>query len=187
MSVHRHQQQQLIRQAEGYLELGMYEHALAIAERVDVVSRLTGGDAKDPGEAEDHNQLLGHAAYIKGEALRSLERYEEALVPLLVAAKRSPDDIHVWLAIGWCYKRTGRLNLAIGALDAALATDPGNALLHYNLACYWSLSGEKDRVLEYLGEALEIDDSYRLLIDEEPDFDPLRNDRDFLALTSVIV
>lgn len=187
MNVHRHQQQQLIRQAEGYLELGMYEHALAIANRVAQADDLLMSDAEIVADLDDQNQMLSHIAYIKGEALRSLDRYKEALVPLLAAAERSPDDIHIWMAIGWCYKRTGRLDLAIRALDAALVSDPGNALLLYNLACYWSLHGAKERALEYLSAALEIDDSYRLLTDEEPDFDPLRNDRDFLALTSVIV
>ena len=35
--------------------------------------------------------------------------------------------------------------------------------------------------------ALRIDPRYRTMIDDESDFDPLRTDPDFLALTSIIV
>jgi Flp pilus assembly protein TadD len=111
-----------------------------------------------------------------------LERYDEALVPLMQAAQLAPEDAHVRFALAWCYKRTGRIDLAIRSLERVLATEPGEALVHYNLACYWSLAGDKDRALEFLSEALEIDPNYRRLIDEEPDFDPIRSDPRFQAL-----
>ncbi|MDH3716571.1 MAG: tetratricopeptide repeat protein [Planctomycetota bacterium] len=170
MSNQRHRQQRLVRQAEGYLELGMYEHALASVRRLESAS-----------------EMEGHVYYVKGEALRSLKRYREALVELHHAVELMPESVHVWLAMGWCYKRAGRLDLAIQSLEDALGYEPGEALLHYNLACYWSLQGDKSQALEYLSAALDMDASYRELIDDEPDFDPLRNDPDFLELTSVIV
>ena len=161
--------QQLIRRAEGYLELGMPEHALEVLERVG------------------SSPFLAHAAYLKGEALRELNRYQEAADQLELAAELTPDDIHIWLALGWCYKRTARLPLAIEALEKALEIEPGDALLHYNLACYWSLARNKRRAISYLAEALSIDANYRDLIDSERDFDPIRDDPRFIELTSVIV
>ena len=81
------------------------------------------------------------ACLLKGEALRSLERYREAIQPLEMAASLRPGDTGVALALGWCYKRTNRLAQAIDALDRARRHNPENPLLHYNLACYWSLAG----------------------------------------------
>jgi Flp pilus assembly protein TadD len=122
-----------------------------------------------------------------GEALRAVGRYYDALEPLQRASQADPENIHIWLALGWCYKRTGRIDLAIEAMFSALAADPNEALLHYNLACYLSVGGEKNRALGHLSLALSLDPEYRRLIDEERDFDPIRADPDFQALTSIIV
>jgi len=152
-------------QAEGYMELGMPQQAL------DVLARLGESDASD-----------SHTLYLQGEALRSLERYPEALVPLARVAEAEPENIRVWLAVGWCHKRTGRIDLAIDALETALAVDSDEPLIRYNLACYWSVAGGKREALAYLEQALALDPNYRLLIDNEPDFDPIRSDPGFQAL-----
>jgi Flp pilus assembly protein TadD len=159
------------RQAEGYLELGLYQQAL------DVLTRY----ARRCGAEGD---LSSHALYLWGEALRSLGRFEEALEPLGRAARLAPGDVHVRLALGWCHKRTLRIDLAVQELEKALHFGANEALVHYNLACYLSLAGQKRRALKSLARALALDPGYRTLIDDEPDFDPLRGDPDFLALTS---
>ncbi len=155
----------LQREAEGYLELGLARLAL------DVLARLG-----------DPTRLDGHSLYLWGEALRELERYDDALVLLTQAAVIEPAKLPVWVAMGWCHKRLGRLDLAVNALEEALAAAPRQALLHYNLACYWSLLGNKRRTLEYLEQSLSLDRRYARLIDAETDFDPIRDDPDFQAV-----
>ena len=166
----RSRRAQLIREAEGYVELGMYEYALR------TLDRLGSGD-----------ELESHAAYLRGEALRSQERYREAADALEHACEATPDDIHIWLALGWCYKRLGQMDRAIRALEEALEIEPGEALIHYNLACYWSLAGGAQRAIHYLAAAFDIDSNYRDMVEDEPDFDPIRDDPGFLNVTSVIV
>jgi tetratricopeptide (TPR) repeat protein len=129
----------------------------------------------------------GRACYLLGETFRELARYEEALIPLERSADLMPDDIHVWLALGWCYKRTGQLAKAIEALERAVKVDSSEAVLHYNLACYWSLARNRTLALQYLSRALEIDSNFRDIVGDEADFNPLRHDPEFIALTSVIV
>lgn len=153
------------REAEGYLELGMAEHALQTLGRLG-----------DPA-AFDAESL-----YLWGESLRALERYFEAIIPLERAAKAAPDDIHIRIALAWCYKRTGRLDLAIDSLEQALIIEPSEALVHYNLACYLSLDGQKRRALRYLSQAFSIDPAYRGMVESESDFDPLRADPEFQAV-----
>ena len=153
------------REAEGYLELEMPHHAIESLSRT--------GDLKE---------LDAHGQFLFGEALRMMERFEEALVPLRKALKADPDNVHAYFALGWCYKRTGRLERAITALERALKRSPEEALAHYNLACYLSLAGNKRRALRCLSQALEIDPDYRVQIDDESDFDPLRLDPEFRAL-----
>ncbi len=166
----RIRRKRLQREAEGYLELGLTQRALQTLHRI--------GDPESFG---------AHLLYLMGEALRGLDRYEEALFPLERAAEGDPRNIHIWLAIGWCQKRIGHVDLAIEALEEALRHEPGEAILHYNLACYLSLVGDKERALRKLSKALVIDPNYRELVDEEPDFDSIRDDPEFQALTSIIV
>jgi len=161
----------LIREAEGYLELGMPDHVLEVIENIP--TKQAGGS----------HQLM----YLKGEALRSLERHKEAVIPLRKAVDLAPSDVHAWLALAWCYKRVGRLRLAVKALRSGLEVEPDLAILHYNLACYYSLLGHKRAMLECLGHAFSLDANYRDMVGNEPDFDPFRNDADFRDLTSVIV
>jgi Flp pilus assembly protein TadD len=153
----------LQQQAEGYLELGMPAQALSVLGRL--------------GEGSGTQTL-----YLQGEALRALDRYEEAVVPLARVAELEPENTRVWLALGWCYKRTGRIALAIDALDSALAVDPEEPLIRYNLACYWAVAGDKRQALAYLEQALALDSNYRALVDHEPDFDTIRADPEFQAV-----
>lgn len=157
-------------EAEGYLELGMTEHALAALERrPDLVQRSSRG------------------CYLLGESLRELHRYEEAINPLRRGTALAPEEMHNWLALGWCYKRIGKLKFAIESLEHALEHEPREAILHYNLACYWSLAHDPSRALDYLAKALHLDINFRDMVDAEPDFDPIRCDPSFQLLTTVVV
>ncbi|HEV3138422.1 MAG TPA: tetratricopeptide repeat protein [Pirellulales bacterium] len=171
MSSHdRIRRQQMVLQAEGYLELGMPRHAL------DVLARYGRSDS-----------LPDHALYLQGEGLRALGHFREALGPLSRAAQGSPNSVHIWLALGWCHKRTGRIDLAIESLEEALAVEPNNALVNYNLACYWSVAGNRRQALSYLSRSFDLKDHYRALVGSEPDFDGIRSDPSFQALIRVTV
>jgi tetratricopeptide (TPR) repeat protein len=165
----RLQLQRTCLEAEGYLELGMAAQSLRALQRR---GQLVHGDAR--------------ACYLLGEALRELERYREAVYPLRRSLDLIPDDTRVCLALGWCYKRTGRLEDAIAVLDQAVRIEPGDALLHYNLACYWSLARNRRRALQHLANAFDIDGNFRSLVSDEHDFDPIRDDPLFQSLTAMI-
>ena len=69
------------------------------------------------------------ASLLKGEALRSLNRYRDALRPLEIAAALRPGDSGSRSILGWCYKRTNRLAQAIDSLERALREHPGRGTL----------------------------------------------------------
>src|SRR5262245_11215169 len=149
-------------EAEGYLMLDLPWRSLQILE-----------------SRPDWSTMQFEANLLKGEALRCMERYREALKPLEIAASLRPGDTRVALALGWCYKRTNRLAQAIDSLERALRAHSDQPLLHYNLACYWSLAGNATKALGALSAALEIDPELRSLIAEEQDFDQLRGNPEF--------
>jgi tetratricopeptide (TPR) repeat protein len=182
----RIRRQQILREAEGYLDLAMMfseawmlepgrRHALA-ARSLSALDRL------NTPAAEEAEALL-----LRGQALRTMDRFREALLPLQLANQLDPKKIDIYLALAWCYKRTDQLKKAIESLEDALGVEPSAAILHYNLACYWSLAKNKRKAIQYLSQALTLDENYRHLIDSEPDFDPIRDDPRFRALTTVIV
>lgn len=162
--------QRVLREAEGYLELGLPKQALDALERL-----------KEPGT------FRGHQLFLIGEALKNLGRFGDAAKALEEAADLWPSKVDIWLSLGWCYKRSGRLEHAISALERARHIDAEQAIVYYNLACYYSLSGQKARALDHLSRALSIEPDYRDMIGDESDFDPIRQDPDFQALTSIIV
>ena len=176
----------VLSEVEGYLELVMAlsdQFELDAPARDRIAQRILISLEQVPGGGEYDVERL----YYRGEALRVMERYEEAVESLQQAAQIHPDQVHIWLAIGWCEKRLGQIDLAIAALQQAAIIDPENALVHYNLACYFSLAGDKKQSLSWLGRAIRMEQSLRKLIPGEPDFDPLRDDPDFRLIADLSV
>jgi len=186
VAVERIRRQQMLREAEGYLDLiGLFGDEWApaapirrrLAQRsLDMLDRLA--ERNSPGP---QTHLL------RGQALRAAERYAEAIEPLQAAVAADPSMIDAWLTLGWCFKRCGRLDSAIEALKEALVIDPDQGIVHYNLSCYWSLAGNVPLALQHLERALALDSNFRALIERESDFDPIRGDPGFQSLTSAIV
>jgi len=94
--------------------------------------------------------------------------------------------VPVWLALGWCYKRMNRLDLAIESLEEASEVNSEQAIIQYNLACYWSLAGNVDQAVFYLSRAFDIDTNFRNLVSGESDFDPIRSEAEFRMLNGLI-
>ena len=147
-----------LREAEGFLELGMPGHALEILRA-----------------RPDWATVQFEASYLTGEALRELGQFREAIASLEVAARLRPDNVLVAIAQGWCYKRTHRLAQAVDALERVRRVRPDDPMIRYNLACYWCLAGDPERGLEQLSAALELEPTLRTLIASETDFDGVRH------------
>ncbi|MEX2188128.1 MAG: tetratricopeptide repeat protein [Pirellulales bacterium] len=184
--IRRQQIRQLVREAEGYLDL-----ISALADRWPlrsevrdcVAERALATLARLPESMADRATVL----LLRGQAFRAMERYADAVSELEEAAVLDKDNLSTHLALGWCYKRLGRVDLAIESLQNGQSVEPDEAIVYYNLACYWSLAKNKEQALDNLSRALAIDANYRDLIDGESDFDNLRGDPEFQALTAVIV
>ncbi len=165
----RKRRDRLLAAADGYVILGMYPQALAALDDID----------RREQEAFDVN-------FRRGDVLRHMERHEEALVALQRAFDEKPESVDLLMAMAWCYKRTNQLPRAITSMEQAYRIAPKEAVILYNLSCYWSLAGNKTQSLSWLGRALRMDKSFRQLIDSETDFDPLRQDPDFQMIVSAV-
>lgn len=182
----RVRRKQILREAEGYLDL-----VTACADELQLTNKVRDRLAQRAidtlARLDPHSQERAEALYLRGQALRIMERHGSAIEVLGQAAEVDHDNIHVWLALGWCHKRIGRLDKAIESLEEALQVDDQQAIIHYNLACYWSLAKNVKWAVEYLERAFELDPTYRDRVPQEHDFDPIRSHPRFQELLSVIV
>ena len=176
----------LLRRAMGYLELGellVETDAAAPPSARRLLNRALEELGQLPAEVREGSL----ASLIEGETRRALGEWEAALGPLERATEADPDRLEAWLGLGWCYKRLGRLDDAIGALESGLDASPRQPILLYNLACYHSLAGNVAAAIDHLPRAISLDDRFRDLTGTERDFDPIRSDPRFVAATHVVV
>jgi tetratricopeptide (TPR) repeat protein len=185
---------QLLREAEGYLELAQFlgDQFLDDSPHKDQAASnhttvLAGRCLDALGQLSPESRRRAHPLYLEGEAHRATGEFQDAIFPLHASLEAEPSNVAGWVALGWCYKRLGRLDMAIQTLDESLTHDSDHAILHYNLACYWSLAKRPKNAIAYLARALEIDPSMRDLIATETDFDNVRSEPEFRLVTSVIV
>lgn len=159
------QRQRQLRAAEGYLSLGMPDHALEALTEV-----------ADSGESVLECHLL------RGDALRAKLDHHRALDCFQRAHEFSPQSLEALLGMAWCYKRIDRIDESIQTMLLAYQRHPTVPVILYNLACYHALAGNKGQALSWLGRALRMDRGMSKLIPDETDFDSLRDDPAFKHL-----
>ena len=94
--------------AEGYLELGMFEHALGELDAI-----------------EDRSDCAGPWLFLRGQSLQAMERYDEAIDSLNRAAQLFPfpHSKHIWQALSECCREGGNDELAEVAATTAVVVE----------------------------------------------------------------
>lgn len=165
-----------MQQAEGFLELDLPSNAIEALEKVS---------------ADGRTQFPHIFHTLFAEALRSLSRFEDAIGHFIQARHAVPTDVGCYLALGWCYKRCDRIDLAIESLAEAERICRMSKkhvdqlpLVLYNLSCYYALAEQRKPMLDRLAAALDLNPDLRDLIPTETDFDAFRDDPQFQKLAT---
>jgi len=128
---------------------------------------------KYPGERE----LVDRARfYVKIAEERSKESKEA------VSLKTAEDYFHY----GLYRMNAGDFEEAQKLLDKALKLNPDDGKVYYALADLNSLAGQTDASLEYLKKAIQVDKFFRVLAQNETDFQPLWEDKKFKLITRIV-
>lgn len=157
--------QQHIQFASGYLDLKMYDDALAEAEAALAIQ-------------PDHPQALA----MKSAVLWEMQRLTEAEPCMARLAELNPKDAGLWINLAYIRRRTRSLDEAVDTLQRAFAANPKDALAHFNMACYRAVQNRVAEALALLKNALHLDPKLRILARTEADFQSLRDLAEFQAL-----
>jgi len=101
------------------------------------------------------------------------QKWDLAAVVARHMTKVQPEDPQWWIDYGIATRRSESVEKAEAILMEALEIHPNEAMIHYNLACYASITGRIDLAKERWREALKLDKDLRLLGFEDPDLQPI--------------
>ncbi|HVS13271.1 MAG TPA: protein kinase [Thermoanaerobaculia bacterium] len=86
----------------------------------------------------------------------------------------NPDDARAFYFGATSLVELGQRERGLEWAKRALAIDPGDPLIAYNVACVFSLAGEHDEAMGLLEKAVDNGFGYKEWIEHDSDFEPLR-------------
>ena len=134
---------------------------------------------KNPAAARE----LADKYFRQGEALLGKKNYAEAAEKYELALQYSKNHLEARLSLGLSYLRLRRFDDSLKQFTLALAADKSYAPTHYNLACYYALTGQGGRALGELREAVKLYPRCASWAAVDDDFASIRNWADFKRLT----
>ncbi|MDH3296729.1 MAG: tetratricopeptide repeat protein [Gemmatimonadota bacterium] len=150
------------------------------------------------GRFEDAARLFTAAAKIRqdheaeffaAQALEASGRTEEAKTHYRASLEASaehmklnPDDSRAATFRAVSNGRLGNSEEGFRWAEQALAIDPTDAVVMYNVACFYAVEGESDRAIDILERAADAGFNRGGWLEHDPDLDSLRDDGRFKAL-----
>ncbi|MGH9867374.1 MAG: tetratricopeptide repeat protein [Candidatus Polarisedimenticolia bacterium] len=112
---------------------------------------------------------------------RARIRIRHARMQVAPAASGKGKDPDADYYLGVIAANDGRLDEAVDLLERAVKQDAGDRAL-YSLAAVFSLKGDGPAAIGQLRRAISINAANRTMALNDPDFDSLRDDQEFLSL-----
>ena len=145
--------------AQGYLELGMVEEALAELSSVE------------PSFLHDPELLE-----VRLHVLMQAHRWEEVITAAEALLRVQQDALPAYIHGAFALHELGRTAEARDLLlkgPSLLRKDP---TFHYNIGCYEAVLGNKAAALQSLRESFAMDKTFRDFAKQDPDLLPLASD-----------
>jgi tetratricopeptide (TPR) repeat protein len=146
-----------IRYAKGYVELGLFRDARQELESID-----------GPDATSDESI----AVWI--DVLVGLEQWEDLELICGGLTERQPEEPRWWLLWAHAQKMRGHLQEARSIGLRAIRIHPCNPAIRHDLARYCCLLGDLPSACRYVGDAIELDPSFRQKAVKDPDLEAMR-------------
>ena len=122
---------------------------------------------------------MGIYHYNEGNNLLKQSNFEEAISNYKMALHHNKDFEESYINISTAYLSTKQFDLALKYLNILKSINPSHPLLHYNLACYYSLLGKTAMGMEALKEAIQNGFNDQKMLKSDPDIESLRQSHQF--------
>jgi len=98
--------------------------------------------------------------------------------------KEKPDYVDALIALGDDYTKKGRYKEGLGIDERLVKLKPDDPLVHYNLACSYSLLKMANLCLEALEKAIHLGYRDPIFMEKDPDLEFIRKDPRYIELLS---
>jgi tetratricopeptide (TPR) repeat protein len=142
--------------ALGYTELGMFDDANAELECIDPFTRA-----------------VPEVLRVRAAIYHGLKKWDALLIVAARLTEFEPANVQWTISLAYATRRVASIQAARGILLAAEANFPSEAIIPFNLACYYCQLGDLETAKDYLRRAFEIDSHWRLAALEDQDLKPL--------------
>jgi predicted Zn-dependent protease len=150
--------QRRVQYSSGYLALGMLAEAAAELAAID-------------GAERERPEVLSARCDLFSET----KDWPAMIDDGRKLAQARPDHPHGWISWAFALREVQRIEEAQAVLHESERLHPACGVLHYNLACYACLLGDRAEAERRLRRALEIDGSWKDSALDDPDLAALRD------------
>jgi tetratricopeptide (TPR) repeat protein len=147
---------QIWQAATGYVELGMFLEADTELDRID-----------------PFNRAAPEVLALRIEIYRGLANWKLMQEIAKRLAEFQPDDIQWTISLAYATRRADSIQGAKEILLNAEPKFPKEAVIKYNLACYFCQTGDFQNAKNYLKKAFKIDLNWRMAALQDEDLKPL--------------
>jgi len=117
-----------------------------------------------------------------GQKAEAEAAHRKALQLVEKHVELNPDDARA-LNLGASELATaGQRERGLQWAKRSLESDPDDAMMQYNTGCFYAVQGEAQEALACLNKAIRLGYGHREWVENDPDWDSLRNDPQFQAL-----
>ena len=135
----------------------------------------TGPDHSDP----ESNRRMGIFHFNEGNKSLGQEKWDEAVRNYKMALHHNENFEEAYVNLSTTYLRAKQYDKAYETLKTLEQKNPKNPLLFYNLACYYSLTGESGPAFDALKKSVSLGYKDINSIQTDPDLDPLRQETSY--------
>lgn len=142
--------------AIGYAELGMFDEANAELECIDAF-----------------NRAAPEVLRVRVATYHGLKKWDALQTVAARLVEHEPTNVQWLVSLAYATRRAVSIGAACNILLAAETQFPNEAIIAFNLGCYYCQLGELETAKDYLRRAFAIDANWRAAALDDKDLEPL--------------